>query len=236
MIAAWREASELEFRLIGADPTTHRFNLGEIFAVPVIDSFGACLAAPIPSQSPPVASVPDTESGELSFGALFLDGSAWLTSYIYLPDSDAAPTQEGEEDIRSVLAISCGMDGLFVGIAKLDAARSTFNQGDAVDISWTIDDRSQSERWVAYTQSLRYAVSPTDDRAFYEALKGADTFTIRVASDPPISKTYELATHGFWNTPIQPNLHACGNETQSAPFRWPVDVDEIHEARKGYRD
>ena len=219
MIAAWREASEIEFRLLGADPTTHRFNLREIFAIPVIDSFDACLAAPIPSQSPPVASVPATESGELSFGALFLDGSAWLTSYIYLPDSDAAPTQEGEEDIRSVLAISCGMDGLFVGIARLDAAQSTFIQGDAVDISWTIDGRSQSERWVAYTQSLRYAVSPADDRAFYEALKGASTFTIQVASDPPILKTYELATHGFWNTPIQPNLDACGNETQSAPFR-----------------
>lgn len=185
----------------------------------MIDSFDACLAAPIPSQSPPVASVPATESGELSFGALFLDGSAWLTSYIYLLDSGAAPTQQGEEDIRSVLAISCGMDGLFVGIAKLDAARSTFNQGDAVDISWTIDGRSQSERWVAYTHSLRYAVSPADDRAFYEALKGARTFTIQVASDPPISKTYELATHGFWNTPVQPNLDVCGDVTQSAPFR-----------------
>ena len=135
VIASWREASELEFRLVGADPTTHRFNLGEIFAVPVIDSFDACLAAPIPSQSPPVASVPAMESGELRFGAMFFDGSAWLTSYVNLPDSGAAPTQEDEEDVRSFLAISCGMDGLFVGIARLDAAQSTFIQGDAVDMS-----------------------------------------------------------------------------------------------------
>ena len=212
VIASWREATELEFRLIGADPTTHRFNLGDLFAVPVIDSFDACMAAPIQPQSPPVTGVPTTEREELRFAADFSRGSEWLTSYVQLRDSGAAPAQEDAEDLRSrsSLWIACGMDGLDIAFTRLDAAQFTTIQGDAVDVTWTIDGRSQTERWVAYTLIFEYAVSPTDDDAFYEALHGARTLTIEVASDPPIRKTYELAKHGFWNTPVQPNLDACG--------------------------
>ncbi|MYJ58712.1 MAG: hypothetical protein F4088_07680 [Chloroflexi bacterium] len=70
--------------------------------------------------------------------------------------------------------------------------------------------QSRSETWNAWTQVFDYAISPMDDLTFYWALKSASTLTIRVESEPSISKTYELAKHNFWDTPVQPNIDACG--------------------------
>jgi len=219
IIPMWRQASQLDLRLIGASSDSHRFDLKAMFDIPVIDSFDACLATPIPSQSPPVTGIPSTISGELTFAADFLDGSSWLISYLRVRDSGEAPAQPDEQDTRSSLNIGCGRAGLDLWMSDLDAAESTLIYGDSVAVSWTIDGRSRSDTWNAWTQSLSYGISPVDDRAFYEALKGARTLTIRVESDPPISKTYELAKHDFWGTPVQPNLDACGDEPASIQSR-----------------
>jgi len=219
VIAMWRSAAELEFKLLGDSPDVHRFDLATMFGVPVIDSFDACMDTPIPIQFPPVTGITTTTSGELRFAADLLQGSAWLGSYVRVGDSGEAPAQPDVRDTRSSLFIACSVDGLGLWIEHLDAAESTTIYGDSVDVTWTIDGRADDGTWNAWTQSFDYAIGPVDDTAFYQALRDARTLTIRVASDPPITKTYELARHGFWDTPVQPNLDACNDEPALMPLR-----------------
>ncbi|MDE2892195.1 MAG: hypothetical protein OXN86_06825 [Chloroflexota bacterium] len=209
IIPMWRQASELELRLVGANSDTHRFDLEAMFDIPVIDTFDACLVTPIPRQAPPVTGIPSTISGDLTFAADYLGGASWLISHLRLRDSGEAPEQPDQQDTRSSLNIGCGTAGLDLWLSDLDLAEPMFIYGDSVAVAWTIDGRFRSEIWNAWRQSLNHGISPVDDRSFYEALKGARMLTIRIESDPPISKTYELAKHNFWDTPVQPNLDAC---------------------------
>lgn len=210
LIAAWRDASELELSLFGPSRTDHRFDLDAIFGMPAIDTFDACLAAPLPSQAPPVTGIPTTVRGEIRFTADFLSGSSWLTTYVSVRDNGDAPTGADDPDNRSSLFVACGAGGLEIWVTSLNRAQPAFIAGDSVDVNSQIDGRARTESWVAWTQSRRYSIAPTDRPAFYAALKDARTLTIQVQSDPPITKTYELASHGFWDTPVQPNLDGCG--------------------------
>lgn len=211
IIDLWRSASELEFTLSGASSDTHHFDLDTMFGVPVIDTFDACIDTPIPSQSPLVTGISVTTSGELTFAADMLQGSEWLSSYVRVPDSGEAPAEPDAPDTRSSLFIACTIDGAGLWVVDLDSAETTLIFGESVGVTWTIDGRTQDETWNAWTQVFSYAITPMDHMAFYETLRGARTLTIRLDSDPPISRTYELARHGFWDTPVQPNLDSCGD-------------------------
>ncbi|MXX48458.1 MAG: hypothetical protein F4Z38_09195 [Chloroflexi bacterium] len=210
VLAIWRQASELELRLPGFSADTHHFDLEAMFDVPIVESFDDCLAAPFPVPTPPVAGIPNTVNGELTFLADFPNGSSWLVTHLRVRDNGEAPAQPDANDTRSSFNIGCGSGGLDIWLADLDAAESTIIYGDSVDVTWTIDGQSRSETWNAWTQVFDYAISPMDDLTFYWALKSASTLTIRVESEPSISKTYELAKHNFWDTPVQPNIDACG--------------------------
>ena len=210
LIASWRDASDLEIKLLDASPIAHLFNLKALFEMPVIDTLDACLAAPLPSQSTPVSGIPLTARGELTLEADFFGGSSWLSSSVSVKDTGAAPVEPDALDERSALTVGCGVGGIEAQVLQLDAAESAFIAGDTVEVDWQIDGRSRSETGVAWTQYFLYAIAPPDHSAFYEALNIARTLTIHVQSDPPITKTYELARHGFWDTPVQPNLDACG--------------------------
>lgn len=210
IMTMWRQASELELKLSGVSAEIHHFDLEAMFDIPIVETIDECLAAPFPVPNPLVSGIPVTVSGELTFLADVRNGSSWLITHLSVRDSGEAPEQPDEQDTRSSLNIGCGSAGLDLWLADLDVAESTFIHGDSVDVTWTIDGHSRSGTWSAWTQSLDYAISPRDDLAFYEELKSARTLTIRIDSDPPISKTYELAKHGFWGTPVQPNLDACG--------------------------
>lgn len=211
LIVSWRDASELELILLADGQTAHRFDLGAIFDIPIIDTFDACLATPLPTQSPSVTGIPLTARGEIRFTADFFSGSSWLSSYVLVRDSGDAPAERHDPDTRSTLYVACGSGGIEVWVANLDRAEPTFIAGDSVDVIWQIEGRSRAETWEAWTQTFRYGIAPTDHPAFYAALKDARTLTIQVQSDPPITKTYELGRHGFWDTPVQPNLDRCGD-------------------------
>ncbi len=212
IIAQWRHAAQLELRLSGASSAVHRFDLEGMFDIPVIETMDDCLATPTPSQSPPVTGIPTTVQGVLSYHADPLDGSSWLSSYILLLDSGEAPAEPGELDTRSSLFIACTVDGIGLWLTRVGAAESASIYGDTVDVTWTIDGRTRTEVWDAWTQTFDYAIAARDHRAMYEALRGARALTIRIESEPPISKNYELARNSFWGTPVQPNLDACGDE------------------------
>ena len=211
VLAIWRQASELELRLPGVSADTHHFDLEAMFEVPIVESFDGCLAAPFPVPTPPVAGIPNTVNGELTFLADFPNGSSWLVTHLRVKDNGEAPARPDADDTRSSFNIGCGSGGLDIWLADLDVAESTIIYGDSVDVTWTIDGHSRSETWNAWTQVFDYAISPRDDLTLYWALKSASTLTIRVESDPPISRTYELAKHNFWDTPVQPNLDGCGD-------------------------
>ena len=209
VIASWRNASELELTLLDAAPSSHRFNLGALFDNPVADTFDECLTMPIPPQSPPVTGIPVTFDAHLKYAADRLHGSSWINSFVQLKDNSPLPDGADGIDTRSELSISCRIDGISVRVSRLDTMQPVFVAGDTVEVTWNIDGRLHTEIWDVWSTFNYYDISPPDDAGFYAALKGAASLTIRVASDPVISRRYELERHGFWNTPVQPNLDAC---------------------------
>ncbi len=209
VIASWRNASELELTLLDAIPSSHRFNLDALFDNPVANTFDECLTMPIPPQSPPVTGVPVTFDAHLKYAADRLQGSSWINSFVQLKDDSPQPDQADDPDTRSELSVSCRIDGVSVRVSKLDAMQPVFVAGDTVEVTWNIDGRSHTEMWDVWSTFNHHDISPPDDAGFYAALKDAGTLTIRVVSDPVITKTFELERHGFWDTPVQPNLDAC---------------------------
>lgn len=210
VISSWRNASELELTLLDAVPSSHRFNLDALFDNPVADTFDECLTMPIPPQSPPVTGIPLTFDTHLTYAADLFHGSSWITSFVELLDNSPLPDRADDIDTRSELSVFCRIDGMSVRVSKLDAMQPVFVAGDTVEVTWNIDGRSHTEMWDVWSTFNYHDISPPDDAGFYAALKGAATLTIHVASDPVITKMFELERHGFWDTPVQPNLDACG--------------------------
>ena len=209
VISSWRNASELELTLLDAIPSSHRFNLDALFDNPVADTFDECLTMPIPPQSPPVTGIPLTFDTHLTYAADLFHGSSWITSFVELLDNSPLPDRADDIDTRSELSVFCRIDGISVRLSRLDAMQPVFVAGDTVEVTWNIDGRSHTEMWDVWSTFNYHDISPPDDSGFYAAFKGAATVTIRVASDPVITKTYELERHGFWDTPVQPNLDTC---------------------------
>ncbi len=212
LIASWRQASELEFTLLGDSPTTHHFDLEALFDFPATHTLDDCLAAQLPAQSLPVWDVPVSRGDHLSYSVGPLGGSAWTISRVDLLDNGEATVEGRNSDPRSTVSFDCGAGGIELAIIGLDRAEATTIDVATVDVTWNIDGLWQSDTWDAWTESFNYTISPPDDMAFYEALRGAETLTVHVLSDPPITKTYELGRHDFWDTPVQPNLDACSGQ------------------------
>ena len=234
VISSWRNASELELTLLDAIPSSHRFNLDALFDNPVADTFDECLTMPIPPQSPPVTGIPLTFDSHLTYAADLFHGSSWITSFVELLDNGPLPDRAADIDTRSELAVLCRIDGISVRIGALDAMQPVFVAGDTLEVTWNIDGRSHTEMWDVWSTFNHHDISPSDDLEFYAALKDAGTLTIRVASDPIITKTFELERHGFWDTPVQPNLDACaGTEAPVADERPPLalQLSEVNPTR-----
>ncbi len=228
VISSWRNASELELTLLDAVPSSHRFNLDALFDNPVADTFDECLTMPIPPQSPPVTGIPLTFDTHLTYAADIFHGSSWITSFVELLDNSPLPDRADDIDTRSELSVFCRIDGMSVRVSKLDAMQPVFVAGDTVEVTWNIDGRSHTEMWDVWSTFNYHDISPPDDAGFYAALKGAATLTIRVASDPVITKMFELERHGFWDTPVQPNLDACGAPgTNFGDKRAPLATDLV---------
>ncbi len=230
VIASWRSASELEITLLDARPSSHRFNLEAIFDNPVVKTFDECLTMLVPPQSVPVTGIPLSFDANLTFAADALYGSSWVSSFVTLRESSDTQAPGVEHDRRSTLRISCAIDGLSVGIGDLDGLQPATIYGSKVEVAWDIDGRTHTELWDAWTSFYQYDTSPPDDLEFYRALKGAATLTIRVASDPVTAKTYELERHGFWDTPVQPNLDACGSGEAPSGDRRPPSARELSQS------
>ena len=194
VISSWRNASELELTLLDAVPSSHRFNLDALFDNPVADTFDECLTMPIPPQSPPVTGIPLTFDTHLTYAADLFHGSSWITSFVELLDNSPLPDRADDIDTRSELSVFCRIDGISVRVSKLDAMQPVFVAGDTVEVTWNIDGRSHTEMWDVWSTFNYHDISPPDDAGFYAALKGAATVTIRVASDPVITKSVRTRT------------------------------------------
>ena len=209
VIASWRDGAVLNMTIGGAEPIQQRFDLGAMFSVPVVDTFDECLSRPSPSWSPPVQDVLTTRENNLSYVASGAT-SAWAATQLQLRvPSDTAPEWA---PFSSILIVNCGVEGIGAGVVRIGNAQGVFISGDTVEVTWRAGDGlPQTETWDAWSPPWgSYSISPPDDAAFFAAINGADSLSVSVGSDPVFTETYDFADNGFWDTPVQPNLDACG--------------------------
>ncbi len=210
VLATWRKGSVLNVTIGGAQPIQQRFDLGAIFSVPVIYTFDECLSRALPIWISPVQDVPRTTESNVNYrttGAY----SSWAATQLQLQvPSDTAPEWAR---YSSQLDVICGVEGIGVRVTHIGNARGVFISGDTVEVTWRVGDGlPQTETWDAWLSPFwrSYSISPPDDAAFFAAIRDADSLSISVASDPVFTETYDLSGNGFWDTPVQPNLDACG--------------------------
>ena len=209
VLEAWREGSVLNMTIGGAEPIQQRFDLGAMFSIPVVDTLDECLSRPSPAWSPPVQDVLTTRENNVSYVASGAT-SAWAATQLQLRvPSDTAPEWA---PFSSLLIVNCGVEGIGAGVMRIGNAQSVFISSDTVEVTWRADDGlPQTETWDAWSPPWgSYSISPPDDAAFFAAIRDADSLSISVASDPVFTETYDLSGNGFWDTPVQPNLDACG--------------------------
>ena len=209
VIDAWRGGSTLDITLHTAEPHTQRFHLAELFDTPLQAELDECLAMTRPDLPTPAGEIAETEEGDLTYGSNASHGSAFTSTHVDLQaPSDDAPQQYG---FSSQLLVRCGLGGPTVEASGIGVDRAVFIRGYSVEVTWSVDGGPEStSTWDVWPWSGEYyAISPQDDAAFYAAIKGADSLTIAVASDPEFVETYDFAGNGFWETPVQPNLDAC---------------------------
>ena len=211
-IAAWRDGALLQLAIPGSQPISQRFDLGTMFSAPVMDTLDQCLTLPLRTWDAPVTDVGSTTEGNLTYGADQRYYS-WPPTLLRLQvPSDAAPEWVG---YSSQLHVSCGIEGIGNWISDIGLARSAYIADDTVEVTWRVGNGiPQTETWDAWQPPLgggpTYSISPQDDAAFFAAINGADSLSVSVASDPVFTETYDLSGNGFWDTPVQPNLDACG--------------------------
>ena len=212
VIAGWRDGALLDLTIPVLPSASQRFDLSTMFSAPVMDTLDQCLALPLPTQDPPVMNQNLTMEGNISYRAdeRF---SSWAATYLTLQvPSDAAPEWAG---YSSQLGVGCGIEGIGVSISSIGLAQSVYISGDTVEVTWRVGDGlPQTETWDAWQPPLggtpTFSISPQDDAAFFAAINGADSLSVSVGSDPVFTETYDFADNGFWETPVQPNLDACG--------------------------
>ena len=212
-IAAWRDGALLQLAIPGSQPISQRFDLGTMFSAPVMDTLDRCLTLPLRTWDAPVTDVGSTTEGNLTYGADQRYYS-WPPTFLRLQvPSDAAPEWVG---YSSQLHVSCGIEGIGIWISDIGLARSAYIADDTVEVTWRVGNGiPQTATWDAWQPPLgggpTFSISPQDDAAFFAAINGADSLSISVGSDPVFTETYDFADNGFWDTPVQPNLDACGD-------------------------
>ena len=209
VIAKWRAGAVLNVTIDGAEPIQQRFDLGAMFSIPVVDTLDECLSRPSPAWSPPVQDVLTTRENNVSYVASGAT-SAWAATQLQLRvPSDTAPEWA---PFSSLLIVNCGVEGIGAGVMRIGNAQSVVISGDTVEVTWRAGDGlPQTETWDAWSPPWgTYSISPPDDAAFFAAIRDADSLSISVTSDPVFTETYDLSGNGFWDTPVQPNLDACG--------------------------
>ena len=210
VIMKWRDGAVLNVTIGGAEPIQQRFDLGAMFSVPVVDTLDECLSRPSPAWSPPVQDVLTTTEDNVTYVANGVT-SAWAAAQLWLQvPSDTAPEWA---PYSSLLTVICGVEGIGAGVMRIGNAQSVFISSDTVEVTWRAGDGlPQTATWDAWLPPNvgSYSISPPDDAAFFAAIRDTDSLSISVASDPVFTETYDLSGNGFWDTPVQPNLDACG--------------------------
>ena len=210
VLEAWREGSVLNVTIGGAQPVQQRFDLGAMFSVPVVATLDECLAVPLPTWNLPVKEALRVTEDNVTYIAN-VAYSAWSATQLLLRvPSDTAPEWA---PYSSRLIVICGVEGIGVGITHIGNAQGVFIEGDTVEVTWRVGDGlPQTEAWDAWLSPIwgSYTISPPDDTVFFAAVRDGDSLSISVGSDPVFTETYDFADNGFWDTPVQPNLDACG--------------------------
>ena len=205
-----RHGTELSLSFEGHSPVRQDYELMHIFGTPIQQSLDECAATEVPLVEVPVQSG-SVLDGLLRYNTGAFGGEDVSTTNVVLriPD-DRAPSWAG---YSSFLQVSCFGDRPGIGMYGIGLVEGRVIDGESVEVTWHADNGSpRTEMWDAWLSGAAYLVSPPDDLAVFNAIKGAETFTLTVSSSPEFTQTYELAANGFWETPVQPNLDICGGE------------------------
>lgn len=210
LVSKWRNGKVLKL-MFGSEPQlSGRFHLDLLFDSLVQESMDECLAHPIP-EAPPTDRRPIVHQRGGSSYLMPSEHQAggwngWTLLHIHpfrtLANYTGTPAIE----------VTCGIDGLGVGIFNLERQVTLAPSGTTFEVVWSADESTTTESWDIYpSRSGRTGrvVSPPDDYAFFSAIRGADQLTIAVASNPEAVFEFDLGQLGVWDLPVIDPLTAC---------------------------
>ncbi len=168
----------------------------------------------LPQTGLPAGPVSLNTEGNTSYRSGRLWGSGFDSTALLLQvPSDDAPDWAG---YSTLFTLTCAVAGRTAVIWGVGLANSVAIAGEMVSVTHAVNGGpGVAGTWDVWPWGSWYAISPRNDEAFYQPILGSDTLTITVASDPEYTETYDLKGNGFWTTPVQPNLDACGSSWPS---------------------
>lgn len=158
-----------------------------------------------PAMPPRDAPANELQSGQLSDATFYrLDRTA--SGRIDAVVVTVAPHQHGLNGLVG-LQYSCYGDHMWLAFGFLPQIK-----GASTRVSWQIDGGTwQSQTWDAAYRGVEvgWVVSPRDDFALLRSLRGANQISLSVASDVPVSATFNPAQ--LFRSPVQRYLDECVN-------------------------
>ena len=210
-ISTIRDGHSLAITFNATSELQRFYSLNAMFGTPIQQTIDECVETDAAVDSTSTL-VDEHDEGPLVYRASNFGGADAVTTILVLKIlDDEAPNWAG---YSSRLIISCTGSTLGVMIGDIGLV-GDFTFADEVEVTWRAGNGGpQTETWDV-RGNFRSTVLPRDGSAVFHAINGADSFSVSVASSPVFTETYEFADNGFWDTPVQPNLDACGGEAES---------------------
>lgn len=213
LLEAIDDGSRLTLTIETNPQLTRVYDLAPLFSSLIQDSVDECVEADPPIDLSTVASPLVTQDG-FSYRASRVNGAKVTSTFLWIAILDEeAPAGTG---YSSHLVVTCVGSRIGLEIGGIGHVGGAVIAGDTVEVTWRANDGTpRTESWDAWHRYGRNYVSPQDDSVVFNAINGADTFSVMVASSPVFTETFELGEVGFWNTPVQPNLDVCSGGDDS---------------------
>ena len=214
-LATVRQGTYLQ---VGLDPEgkeTLAFDMSALFGSSAQHSFDECVEHPVRTEPLPFNDSGWGGSGvpglEYRIGSGRNEGLSWWTELVLNEQS----VWSGEPSAHQEMRISCGLDGIAIQVKNVGTGQPVFLRGwpAAVEVTWRTEADADTESWDVWDLEFYkrgFALSPPDDREFFERIHGADSLTISVPTEPhPVTLSFVLGEIGIWDTPAAINLNAC---------------------------
>lgn len=213
---AVRQGTLLQMNVGPDEEETFTFDLAALFGSPAQSAFDECAEYPVRTEPLPYTRFDQWERSSVP-GVSYIIGAGgtrmldWWTSLVL----DEQSAWSGKAHTPQEMRISCGLDGMAVQLKNVGSSQPVFFRGwpAEVEVMWHTEADSDTETWDVWDLEFYkrgFALSPTDDLAFFHRIHGAETLTISVPTEPhPVTLSFALGEIGVWDTPAGVNLVAC---------------------------